>query len=256
MTAGHVWASRVWALGVFGFRSNLRLWLTRAGSGAGAGILLLGPVVSLMTGRGWIVDSTLAFYGLVIALLFGLRSGLALQRGGDLDLFLVHNLVPRVVHAAGMVVSLLLTWLATLGGTFGALTLVSGGDLGLAAWHTTAWGLRSAVPLGFVVIAERVSTLRLPLVLPVFAYVLTVVAATVLIGEEQALELFVMTDRADPGTLVPLARQAMVLTAVTFGGFLAAAALQDRRGRRRRGDRGGRRREFVPSGHGGAPDMG
>jgi hypothetical protein len=234
---------RVWALGAFAFRTNLRRWTTRGGAAAGLAVLVLGPLISVVAGRRWEVDRSLAFYGFVVALLFGLRSGLAEEREGDLDVFLTHNLVSRAEHTGAMVLSLLLTWSLFLAGTFGAIALVSG-DIGFAVWSTTSWGMRSAIPMGLVLGIEQISTFRLPLVLPVFGYLFVLVVSTVLIGEERALDWFVVTDRSDPSTLIPLGVQALIVSVIGLGGSLAVAAL--------RGGRPGRR-GVVPSSHGGAP---
>lgn len=236
-------AGRVAAVAAFSYRTNARMGLTRAGIVGGGLILFSGPALSMGAGRGWSLDPGLAFYGVLVALVFGLRSGLEQQREGDLDLFLTRNFLTPVEHAAGLVASLLATWLTIFAVVFIALLLTT--DPGTAAWHTASWGLRTGIVVGWVPLIERVMTIRTPLVVSAFAYLLTVVVVSVLLGEGRALELFVVTRREDPASLIRLGLQAAPILALSLGAFVAFSRLEQRLT--------ARRARIVPVRHGAAP---
>lgn len=236
------------ALAAFALRVNLRMPLTRAGVLAGATIVFLGPLLAWRTGRGWQLDGELAFFGVFVAALFLLRSGLEQQRESGLDVFLRWNLASPVEHAAGMVLALLGSWLLLCLGAFGALLVASGGDLGTAAWLTATWGLRGLVALGLVPWVEAWATLRLPFLLPSMLYFGAMIAFMILLGEAEGAALFVAPDRADPTSLAPLLAQALGVLSLTAALFLLAAAA---------GPEGPALiRKIVPARHGDAPGTG
>lgn len=224
-------AGGIVAVAGFAVRTNGRMWITRAGLLAGTGILLLGPVLSLSSGRGWTLDPDLGFFGFLVAAVFGFRSGLEEQRETGLALFLRYNLVPPVAHAAGLVVGLVVTWLLLCAWAF-VLALAADGDPGVAAWHTAAWGLRALVLLGTLPLVESVSTLRTPFILPVILYFGLLVALSIAVGEETARTWFAPVERGDLGSLAGVARHAAISITVTTSLFLALAAYGARRGRR------------------------
>ena len=230
---------RIGAAAAFAFRCNGRMRLTRMGVAAGLAIVFLGPVLSLQAGDGWELDTGLAFFGFVVALILGVRSGLEEQREYDLDLFLTHNILSPIEHALAMMASVVAAWLSLLAALFVALLVASAGALDTTLWHTAAWGLRSAALIGFIPLVERFAKLRVPAVLPALAYFFTLIALTVALGEVRAMEIVVVARRNDPTTLVALARQGATLLAAGMGLQLAVAVLEgqvrDRLSSRRRG---------------------
>lgn len=236
---------RAIAIGAFAFRSNARSRMTRAGVAGGLLILLMGPVASLATGRGWELDPALAFYGLLVMLIFGLRSGLGSHRDGDFDVFLTQNMATPTEYAIGLIASLLATWAIIVLGTFLALIGASGGDVSSAAWYASSWGARSAVLIGLIPLMERVATFRMPFVLPALGYFTTLILLSVVLGEVRARELLITVQREDPGTLLALIGQALVVTCLGFATFVVVEVV--------RGHRVRSRRDLVPVGHGDAP---
>ena len=145
----------------------------------------------------------------------------------------------------GLILSAVAAWLGLCAVFFLAVLVASGGELGTAAWHTAAWGLRALLLLGFVPLVESAATLRLPFILPVIGYFGLLVGLSLGIGEEEALALFAPVERSDPASLGGVAAQAAVAFPATSLLFVAAtmAAARWRRGAL----------EVVPTGHGGAP---
>ncbi|MEJ2504050.1 MAG: hypothetical protein P8177_12200 [Gemmatimonadota bacterium] len=237
--------TRIGALAVFSARANLRLWTTRVGLLFGLAITALGAFVSLRTGRGWRLDPDLAFYGFLVALIFGLRSGLEQQRESGFAAFLRYELVPPLPYAAAMLGSAVLTWAALCIGAFLALAILSLGDLGASAWLVASWALRSAILMGFVPLTERVLSVRLPFIVPVAVYFLLLIQLTFVLGESATMKLFVAVDRSDPATLLPLAAQAASVFASASLLTLAVAAIEQHIT--------AARRKIVPLRHGGAP---
>ena len=236
---------RVAALAVFTARANLRMWTTRIGLLFGLGIVTLGGVVSVRAGRGWALDLDLAFYGVLVALLFGLRSGLEQQRESGLTEFLRHDMVRPVPYAAAMLGSVVLAWVALFFAAFLALWVLSLGDAGTAGWLVASWALRSALLIGWVPLTERFLSIRLPFIVPVAVYFLAMIQLTLVLGEDEMMRLFAATDRGDPASLLPLARQAALALPLAGLVFLGVAAIEQRLiacGRK-----------IVPPGHGGAP---
>lgn len=211
---------RARAVAVFAWRTNARSRLTRIGCAGGLAILFCGPGISAATGRGWTFEADLAFFGLLVAMIFGLRSGIEQQREHDLDRFLTHNFVSRAEYAMGMVASLLAAWATICAGAFVAFLVASGGDLASSGWHVASWGLRAAIVAAFVPLVERFMPLRTPFVLPALAYFLLAVALSMVLGETRALELMVVTSRQDPATLVPLGAHAALALTLGTGTFL------------------------------------
>jgi hypothetical protein len=216
-------------IGLFALRTNLRSPLTRGGLVALAAIAALGPIGSWTSGQGLAVDGNLLFYGYLAGALFALRSGLEQQREGGLATYLRHNLATPVEHAAGMVLSLMGSWLVLSVVLFAVTLVYSGGDLPSAAWLATSFALALALLLPFTLMVESVMTFRIPLLLPVIGYLALVVILAMALGEERmAAILGFGVERGDPRSLLRLAVRAAVVLAVGMGLFLAAVAVRGR----------------------------
>lgn len=207
-------AGRSLAVARFAIATQFGSWLTRGGILMGAAVLMLGPVLSLRRGGGWSFDSEIGFMGFFVTALFAVRSGLAEQRELDLATFMRHNMVSRLEHAAGLAVGLIGTWIALSAVVFLLVLLASAGDLLTAAWSTSTWGLRLLVILGFVPLVEAVSSLRVPLIVPAFAYMGLLIALTIAMPEDQAIALFIPVERGDTAALARLG--AFGLTSFSF----------------------------------------
>ncbi len=215
-------------LGRYTAAANLGRWLTRGGLIAGAGVMALGCALSLQRGRGWTFDADIGLMGFFIMALFAARSGQEEQRELGLDTFLRHNLVSPVEHAFGLLVALVATWLTVCAAAFLAILAVTAGDVATAAWYTTAWGLRLLVLLGFVPLVESMASLRLPLILPVFAYWGLAMALVIALPEDDAIALFIPVEHGDWGALARLALQGVLSFAATSSLFLALSVAGSR----------------------------
>jgi hypothetical protein len=247
---------RIGSLAAFAVRTNFRMWTTRIGLLFGVGILLLGPLSSLSAGDGWAVDGELAFFGLLVALVFGLRSGLEQHREHGLAEFLQHNLIGPVPYAAAMLLSVLTAWLLISLGAWAVVVAISGGDVATASWRVGSWALRAAVLVGFVPLVERYLTIRLPFFLPAGAYFLILIQLTFIIGEVEAMERFAPVDRGGPSSLVPLVGQVLAFLPLSAVLLLATAGVEGWLRSRRRAaaqSRTGKAADIDPSRHGGAP---
>lgn len=209
------------AVARFAVGSNLGRWLTRGGLLAGAGVMVLGPLLSARQGLGWHFDREIGFLGFFTMALFTVRSGLEEQRELELVTFVRHNLASPIEHGLGLVIGLGGTWLGLCALTFGTVLIATVGDVSMAAWATAAWGLRLLVILGFVLLVEAIASLRLPLILPSFGYLGLLVALSVILPEEHALALFIPVERGDSAALARLAIQGVASFAATAGLFLA-----------------------------------
>jgi hypothetical protein len=228
-------ATRSLYIGLFALRTNLRSPLSRGGLVALAAIAALGPVGSWTSGRGLAVDGDLLFYGYLTGALFALRSGVEQQREGGLVTYLRHNLATPVEHAVGMILSLIGSWLVLSALLFAVTLAYSGGDLVSAAWLATSFALALALLLPFTLMVESVTTLRIPLLLPVIGYLALVIILALALGEaKMATILGFSVERGDPHGLFRLAVRAVAVLALGMGLFLAAVAV---RGRVARGQR-------------------
>lgn len=211
---------RTAALARFAIASNLGRWMTRGGLIAGAAVMALGSFLSVQQGTGWRFDDDFGFMGFFVMALFAVRSGLEEQRELGLTTFTARNLAHRLEHALGFVCASLAIWMVVSLGGFLGVVIASGGDLATAAWTVTAWGLRLLILLGFVPLVEAVASIRLPLILPGFAYLGAIVALTLLLSEERAFLLIVVTQQGDIGSYARLAGQATVSFLVTSAVFV------------------------------------
>jgi hypothetical protein len=223
-------AGRSVALAGFSIRANLRSYLTLGGLVAFAAIALLGPVASLRNGHGWALDPDLLFYGYLTGGLFVLRSGLEQQREAGLQTFLRHNFCTPLEHGAGAVLALMGTWLLLTGLLFLLGLLCSAGDMAAAAWHAWSFGLALALLLPFVIMVESVSSLRIPMILPLIGYLALMVILALTVGEVRMVAILgVSVDRSDPASSLALAGRAGIVVTVGMPSFVAAVALLDRR---------------------------
>lgn len=215
--------ARSLAIARFALTTHFRSWLTRGGILAGAAVILLGPALSAREGGGWTFDADIGFMGFFIMALFAVRTGLAEQRELELTTFIRHNLASRGEHAVGLATGLFGTWLVLCGVTFVVMLLARAGDVTAAGWTTASWGLRLLVVLGFVPLVEAVSSLRVPLIVPAFAYMGLLVVLSIAMPEDQAMALFIPVERGDVGALGRLAVQAAVFAAATTALFLTTS---------------------------------
>jgi hypothetical protein len=219
-------AARAAALAVFAMRANLRSPMAVGGALAFAAIAALGPLASVSNGHGWVLDPDLLFYGYLTGSLFALRSGLEQQRDAGLQTYLRHNFATPVEHALGAVLSLVGTWLVLTGLLFLLAALYSGGDLGSAAWLAWSHGLGIAVLLPFVVMVESVSASRIPLLLPVLAYLALAMLLAAVIGAERMVAILgTGGSPSDPRSWLHLAARAAVVVLPGMALFLAGTWL-------------------------------
>lgn len=213
---------RTAALARFAVASNLGRWMTRGGLIAGVAVMALGSFLSVQQGAGWRFDDDFGFMGFFVMALFAVRSGLEDQRELGLTTFTAHNLAHRHEHALGFLGAALAVWgVVSLAGFLG-IVIASGGDFGTAAWIILAWGLRLLLLLGCVPLVEAVASVRLPLILPAFAYLGTIVTLTLVLSEERAFTLIAITQLGDLGSYAPLAGQAAASLLVTSALFVTA----------------------------------
>lgn len=211
---------RTAALARFAVASNLGRWMTRGGLVAGAAIMALGSFLSVQQGTGWRFDDDFGFMGFVVMALFAVRSGLEEQRELELTTFTAHNLAPRLEHALGFLCASLAVWgIVSMAGFLGVV-IASGGDIETAAWTVTAWSLRLLILLGFVPLVEAVASVRLPLILPGLAYLGAIVTLTLVLSEERAFTLIVITQQGDLGSYARVAGQAAASFVVTGAVFV------------------------------------
>jgi hypothetical protein len=221
---------RTVALASFAIRANLRSYLTVGGLLAFVAIALVGSVASLRSGHGWALDPDLLFYGYLTGGLFVLRSGLEQQREAGLQTYLRHNFCTPLEHGAGAALALMGTWLLLTGLLFLLGLLCSAGDLAAAAWYAWAFGLALALLLPFIITVEAVSSLRIPMILPVIGYLTLMVILALTVGEARMVAILgVSVDRTDPASSLGLAGRAGVVVTAGMGTFLATVALLDRR---------------------------
>lgn len=221
MSTARVRIRRTGALARFAVASNLGRGVTRGGLIAGAAIMALGSFLSARQGMGWTFDEDFGFMGFFVMALFAVRSGVEEQRELGLTTFTAYNLAPRLEHALGFIGATLIMWGVVSLAAFLAILIASGGDVTTAVWTVTAWGLRLLLLLGFVPLVEAVAAIRLPLILPAFAYLGMVVTLTLLISEGRAVALLGITQQGDIASYAPLAAQAAAAWLVTSAVFVA-----------------------------------
>ncbi len=205
------------ALAAFALRTNLRMWLTRAGfTGAGA-IIMLAAFLPWRAGSGWHADSDLAGYGYFVGLLFALRSGLEEQRETGLVTFLRHNLVSPVEHAVAGSLALVAT--GVIYTVFALLVMVLAGAGGLATVFRElgSWLFWAALVLPFIPMVEAVARLRLPAVLPFVVFMALLVVLHLALGEARALMLTRGT--SDITRAAPLLPRLLRVATAFAGGF-------------------------------------
>lgn len=224
--------------------TNLRQPFTWAGAALLVAVSLLGPAVSIQNHGVWGFDADLLGTGFAFGALFVMRSGLVEQRIGGLQEFLRENFVTPVEHMGGMILSLLATWLLYTAVAFLVALLLSGGDLGLAAWSVWLLMLTSGLLLPFVLMVECVSELRTPLAVPGFVYFATLFTLAGLVGYERTADLMALNaDRSWPPSSIPLAFRAGASLVGGIGLVFAATAVRARGRVRRR-----RAADVVPAG--------
>jgi len=222
--------TRAVALAAFAIRTNARSAITAGGMLGFIAIALLGPIVSMKNGTGWTLDPDLLFFGYLTGALFVLRSGLEQQRECGLQTFLRHNFSSPLEHGLGAVLSLLGTWLLLTTALFALALVCSAGDVATAAWHAWALGVPLAVLLPFVIMVESVSSLRIPMILPVLAYLALAVTLALTMGEARMAAILGLTpDRGDPATSLRLAVRIGMVVPAGMTLFLAAVWLRGRR---------------------------
>ncbi len=214
--------SRAAALAIFAFRTNVRSPITLGGLLAFGAISMLGPLLSLRSGQGWALDPDLLFYGYLTGGLFVLRSGLEQQRECGLQMYLRHNFATPLEHGLGAVLALLATW-ALLTGVLVVVALAgSGGDAASALWYAWALGVPLTLLLPFALMVEGVSTLRIPMIVPVLAYLVLAVFLALTVGEARmAAVLGLSPERGNPASSLDLAVRAGVMVPLGMSLFLA-----------------------------------
>jgi hypothetical protein len=220
---------RCWAMAGFAIRTNLRSPMTAGGMVAFAAIAALGPIAAVKNGQGPALDPDLLFYGYITGGLFVLRSGLAQQRECGLQTYLRHNFTTAAEHGLGAVLSLLGTWLILTGALFLLALAYSAGDAASATWYAWSFGLALALLLPFVIMAESVSTLRIPLLLPVIGVMALAVVLTVALGEARMAAILVFSaERGDPASSMRLAGRVGVVVPAGMGLYLATVWARSR----------------------------
>lgn len=220
MSATRDGITRTAALARFAIATNLGRGMTRGGLLAGAVVMALGSCLSVRQGAGWTFDQGFGFMGFVVMALFAVRSGVEEQRELGLTAFTEYNLAPRLEHALAFVLATLTMWgIVSLAG-FVAILVASGGDVTTAVWTAAAWALRLLVLLGFVPLVEVLASIRLPLILPAFAYLGTLVALTLLLSEPRAFALIGITQQGDIRSYAPVAGQAAAAFLIATAAFV------------------------------------
>lgn len=228
---------RVLALARFALRTNVRMWITRAGLAGAAAVILLGSFLSWRHGGGWRPDPDLSFLGWLTGMLFVMRSGLEEQNQTGLTTFLRHNLAAPGEHALAGALALVATLALYTG--FAFVVMLAGGDaVGSAAWRAWFWLLVGAAFLPFIPMVEAVARFRLPAVLPALFYLALLVVLSLTLGETRATALFgASADPAVPASSLPVAARAGAILLGGFTAYVGGTMLLDRvrRWRRERG---------------------
>lgn len=238
-TAGSV-AVRILSLAVFASRANLRGGLTVGGILLGIVVMLVGPLVAVSRDLAWSYDRQFGFFGFAVLALFTVRSGYQEQRELGLAVYFRQNVGSSLEHALAMVISVIAAWAAVCVLGFLAFLAISGGDMDLSAWYTASWGLRTLLLVGFVPLVEHAAAFRLPFLVPALAYLVLLIALSILLPEAEALALFVPTPTGDTAALAHLARQVTVVLPTATAAFVLLVLVDP--WLRRRLDRGRWRR--------------
>lgn len=220
--------ARILEVARFAVLANLRSDLTRGGVVLGSLIMATGPLAALAQGAAWSFDGQFGFFGFLVIALFGMRSGLQEQRELGMVAFFRHNVMGPLEHALAMLASLLASWAALCAIVCGVILVLGGGDTGIAAWYSAAWGLRALLLLGFVPLVERAASFRLPLLVPALMYFVLMLVLMAVLPEGEALALFVVTPPGDLASLGRLGGQAAVMLAATSTVLLIVTAAEAR----------------------------
>jgi hypothetical protein len=195
---------RVGALARYALANNIRTPYTWAGGALFAGMTLLGLWSSARAGEGWAIDPSLTFDGALLAAVFGIRSGLIAQRTGGLRIYLRMNFLSPLEHWAGLLLSLVGSWLLVCLALFAVELVLPGAGLADAAWQVSFFAVRTAVVLPFVLVAEQVTTIEIPFFLPALVYFGAVVVLVLSLGQVEAMATLAPPVRPyDYGTLLP-----------------------------------------------------
>lgn len=224
---------RTLALARYALAGNLRTPYTWAGAGLMVALSILGLVSSARRGDGWVLDPSFVFDGALLAAIFGIRSGLIAQRIGGLQTFLRQNLMPPVEHMAGAALSLLGAWLLVCAAVLVTVLLLPGGSPTEAVWNATVFALRTGVLIPFVLMAESVSDIRLPFVLPGLAYVVLIMTLVMTLGEPRAVTI--LAPPIENGNIASLGAPALRLVVILPAGLGMVLGLTGWRNRVRGG---------------------
>ncbi|MGK7312134.1 MAG: hypothetical protein ACN0LA_07810 [Candidatus Longimicrobiales bacterium M2_2A_002] len=218
------------ALARYALACNARTPYTWAGAALFLALALLGLYASARRGDGWTVDASLVFDGGLLAAVFGVRSGLIVQRVGGLQTYLRTNFMTPVEHMAGAITSLVASWLTVCAAIFAASWLLPGGGLEAAAWNATVFAVRTGVLLPFVIPAESVTTIEIPFFLPGLAYFGVLITLVFVLGELEALRLLAPPmQRGDWASAVPGALRVAIALPAGFGAVLLVTRWRNRR---------------------------
>lgn len=228
---------RVLAVARHSVHTNLRTPFTWMGAALLVTVSLLGAVISLRNHGSWALDPEMLGTGFAFGALFVVRSGIVEQRVGGLQDFLRVNFITPSEHVLAAVLSLTAAWLLYTAFAFAVALVLSGGDVGWAAWTVWLLALTLGMLLPFALMVECASDLRTPLFVPGFIYFAGLFALAAALGHQRMAGLLGLNaDRAWPASSLPLAGRAGVSL---LGGFavvllVAWARAQGRRRRERR----------------------
>ena len=218
---------RAVAIARFAVALNLRTPYTWVGGGLFVALAVLGLYASARAGRGWVLDPGLVVDGALLAAVFGVRSGLIVQRTSGLRRYLLESFASPVEHAAGMILSLLVSWALVCAGVL--VLVLSGGGPAAAAWHAAAFALRTGVLLPFVLLTESITTVDLPFFVPGLAYVGLIMVLVLTLGEVESLAVLAppMTP-GDWGSTVPSLIRLVTVAGGGFGVVLLGVWIRER----------------------------
>ena len=208
---------RVLALAHHSVHTNLRTPFTWTGAALLPLVALLGPLISLRNHGAWAFDPEMLGTGFAFGALFVIRSGLVEQRMGGLEDFLRVNFISATEHMLAAILSLAATWLLYTACAFAVAVVLSGGDVGLAAWTVWLLALTLAMLLPFALMVECTSDLRTPLFVPGFIYFAGLFALAAALGYRRMAALLGLdADPAWPPSSLPLAARAAASLVVGF----------------------------------------
>jgi hypothetical protein len=218
-------ARRVFALARYSVAGNLRTPYTWAGAALFLVLALLGLWGSARAGDGWVVNPSLTLDGALLATVFGIRSGLIVQRTGGLQTYLRMNFVSPGEHLAGATASLLASWLLVCIGLFVLNLVLPGGSLAEAAWQASFFAARTGVLIPFVLVAESTTTIDVPFFLPALLYFGLLAVLVFALGQVEAMAALAPPVRShDYGSLQPSLARVAGVWAVVFPAVFALGA--------------------------------